>query len=319
MGPGRRDRVPAGARADAGVHVRVDADLGVPRVLATVHDSFGLQLDRIAAPRGLRRGWRSGRGSPRWSCPVAAMSLSLGAAGAWPSAGSSGWSRGRRRAGVPRPRSCAAVLVGASATCGGRTATTSRSARASAARSARRSRRCRPATSNRCSPGQSARRTGRWTESPPSPDRAEHAGRLQDIGNAPRGGRRDGGATTVWPRKREATETTATGGAAPDVTGHDPRLDEHHHRAHAGDDPRPNRHEQRARVACDRGPPRQPPHPRRTRQRTARTRQRARRPRPRPQPHRTRAPRRPGRDDRRRSLPAPCWTTAGARRASEAG
>ena len=72
--------------------------ISAPRVLATVHDSFGLQFDRIGAASGFAEVALAVVRLVMLVLPVAAMSLSLGRSGRMAGRGLVGWSRGS----VPR-------------------------------------------------------------------------------------------------------------------------------------------------------------------------------------------------------------------------
>ena len=86
--------------------------ISAPRVLATVHDSFGLQFDRIGAASGFAEVALAVVRLVMLVLPVAAMSLSLGRSGRMAARGLVGWSRGsaaRRAAAV----AAVAALAGA--------------------------------------------------------------------------------------------------------------------------------------------------------------------------------------------------------------
>ena len=77
--------------------------ISAPRVLATVHDSFGLQFDRIGAASGFAEVTLAVLRLVMLVLPVAAISLSLGRSGRMAGRGLVGWSRGsvaRRAAAV---------------------------------------------------------------------------------------------------------------------------------------------------------------------------------------------------------------------------
>src|SRR5918999_1437121 len=85
--------------------------MATPRLIATAHDSFGLQLDRIHDATGLAEVAVGALRLMALALPIAAMSLSLGRTGRMAGRGLMRWSRGS----VPRTAVtalCAAVLVG---------------------------------------------------------------------------------------------------------------------------------------------------------------------------------------------------------------
>ena len=85
--------------------------MATPRLIATAHDSFGLQLDRIHDAAGLAEAAVGGLRLTALILPIAAMSLSLGRTGRMAGRGLMRWSRGS----VPRTAVTAlgaAVLVG---------------------------------------------------------------------------------------------------------------------------------------------------------------------------------------------------------------
>ena len=303
--------------------------MSAPRIVATVHDSFGLQLDRLQVAEGLAETGVGAVAILALVLPVAAMTLSISQVSRMGARGLVRWSRGNAS------RTVAAAVV---ATAG------------------RRRRRLHLVAERRLR-AHPAGRAGHDRR-----DAREGAGRRpritarQDSRLAgPGGGRRvpvprQGGARRQVARHRKRSPGRAQGrrrnhglaqearghrdhrhwGADPDVTGHDPRLDEHHHRAHAGDDPRPNRHEQRARVACDRARHGNP-HTRAEHDNGRHGHDNERDDHDHNPPHRTPAPRRPGRDDPRRSYGAcgrrrrpamergrvRAWTSSSPRRITE--
>jgi putative peptide zinc metalloprotease protein len=85
--------------------------MATPRLIATAHDSFGLQLDRIDDATGLAEVAVGALRLMALLLPIAAMSLSVGRIGRMAGRGLMRWSRGS----VPRTAVtalCAAVLVG---------------------------------------------------------------------------------------------------------------------------------------------------------------------------------------------------------------
>src|ERR687896_1619155 len=85
--------------------------MATPRLIATAHDSFGLQLDRIHDATGLAEAAVGALRLMALILPIAAMSLSLGRTGRMAGRGLMRWLRGS----VPRPAVTAlfaAVLVG---------------------------------------------------------------------------------------------------------------------------------------------------------------------------------------------------------------